>query len=130
MTATTSQKIGAGRLLTAFATSATAAGPPGDTPPRSDAASAGTRQDIHQGLEGALARGERAVFDRIRGLRDRLRDRLVRRPTVRELRIMGRSRLADIGIEPDGIEPVVDAMLAARRDRAAGQRGRGRPRSE
>ena len=126
MTATISQKIGAGRLLTAFATSATAAGPPGDTPPRSDAASAGTRQDIHQGLEGALARGERAVFDRVRGLRDRL----ARRQTVRELRIMGRSRLADIGIEPDGIERVVDAMLAARRDRAAGQRGRGRPRSE
>ena len=126
MTAIISQKIGAGRLLTAFATSATAAGPPGDTPPRSDAASAGTRQDIHQGLEGALARGERAVFDRVR----RLRDRLARRQTVRELRIMGRSRLADIGIEPDGIERVVDAMLAARRDRAAGQRGRGRPRSE
>ena len=126
MTATTSQEIDASRLLTAFATSATAAGPPGDTPPRSDAASAGTRQDIHQGLEGALARGERAVFDRVR----RLRDRLARRQTVRELRIMGRSRLADIGIEPDGIERVVDAMLAARRDRAAGQRGRGRPRSE
>ena len=120
MTATTSQQIGAGRLLTAFATSATAAGPPGDTPPRSDAASAGTRQDIHQGLEGALARGERAVFDWVRGLRDRL----ARRQTVRELRIMGRSRLADIGIEPDGIERVVDAMLAARRDRAAGQGGR------
>ena len=126
MTATTSQQIGAGRLLTAFATSATAAGPPGDTPPRSDAASAGTRQDIHQGLEGALARGERAVFDWVRGLRDRL----ARRQTVRELRIMGRSRLADIGIEPDGIERVVDAMLAARRDRAAAQGGRGRPRSE
>ena len=120
MTATISQKIGAGRLLTAFATSATAAGPPGDTPPRSDAASAGTRQDIHQGLEGALARGERAVFDWVHGLRDRL----ARRQTVRELRIMGRSRLADIGIEPDGIERVVDAMLAARRDRAAGQGGR------
>ena len=126
MTAIISQKIGAGGLLTAFATSATAAGPPGDTPPRSDAASAGTHQDIHQGLEGALARGERAVFDWVRGLRDRL----ARRQTVRELRIMGRSRLADIGIEPDGIERVVDAMLAARRDRAAGQRGRGRPRSE
>ena len=126
MTATTSQEIGAGRLLTAFATSETAAGPPGDTPPRSDAASAGTRQDIHQGLEGALARGERAVFDRVR----RLRDRLARRQTVRELRIMGRFRLADIGIEPDGIERVVDAMLAARRDRAAAQGGRGRPRSE
>ena len=126
MTATTSQEVGAGRLLTAFATSETAAGPPGDTPPRSDAASAGTRQDIHQGLEGALARGERAVFDRVR----RLRDRLARRQTVRELRIMGRFRLADIGIEPDGIERVVDAMLAARRDRAAAQGGRGRPRSE
>ena len=126
MTETTSQEIGAGRLLTAFATSETAAGPPGDTPPRSDAASAGTRQDIHQGLEGALARGERAVFDRVR----RLRDRLARRQTVRELRIMGRFRLADIGIEPDGIERVVDAMLAARRDRAAAQGGRGRPRSE
>ena len=126
MTATISQKIGAGRLLTAFATSATAAGPPGDTPPRSDAASAGTRQDIHQGLEGALARGERAVFDWVLGLRDRL----ARRQTVRELRIMGRSRLADIGIEPDGIERVVDAMLAARRDRAAGQWRKGRPRSE
>ena len=126
MTATTSQEIDASRLLTAFATSATAAGPPGDTPPRSDAASAGTRQDIHQGLEGALARGERAVFDWVHGLRDRL----ARRQTVRELRIMGRSRLADIGIEPDGIERVVDAMLAARRDRAAGQGGRGRPRSE
>ena len=126
MTATISQKIGAGGLLTAFATSATAAGPPGNTPPRSDATSAGTRQDIHQGLEGALARGERAVFDWVHGLRDRL----ARRQTVRELRIMGRSRLADIGIEPDGIERVVDTMLAARRDRAAGQRGRERPRSE
>ena len=126
MTATIPRKLGAGRLLTVFTPSETAAGPPGDTLPRPDSASPGTRPDPRRNIEAALARGERAVFNLVRGLRDGR----ARRQAVRELRMMGRSRLDDLGIKPDRIGHVVNAMLAARRGRAAAQGGTTRQRSE
>ena len=119
MTTTTSQGIGTSRLLTVFAAARTAAESFEDTPRHRDATSAGARRNPGRRLEAALARGGRAVA----GLVRRWRDGLDRRRTVRELRLMGRSRLADLGIEAEGIERVVDAMLAARRDAGAAKGG-------
>lgn len=126
MTATTSNAIGRGRLVTAFATSDPATGPPADIGRDCDAASVGApRARYGRGIGAALAEGERVIVEGIRWIRDGR----ARRQTVRELRLMGSSRLADIGIEPDRIEQVVDAMIAARRSRSAmqGQRSRSRP---
>ena len=127
MKATTYDEIGAGRLVTAFAASDPATGPPRDIVLDRDAASADDfRPELRKDIETTVARIECAIA----GVVHRLRDALARRQTVRELRFLGRSRLADIGIEPNDIERVVDAMIAARRDRAA-IRGRSpRPRSE
>ena len=117
---------GAGGLVTAFATSDAVSGPPGDIAPDRDSAGAGDSfRDADRDIDAALARLERTIAGVVQGLRDRL----ARRRAVRELRRLGRSRLADIGIEPEEIERVVDAMIAARRSRAA-TRGRSpRPRS-
>ena len=126
MTATVPQGLGPGRALTVFGAVKTAVETSGDTPDHRDPASAGTaRRTLSRRLEAAFARGERAVFDLMRGVRDGLD----RRRAVGELRRMGRSRLADLGIEADSIGPVVDAMLAARRD-AAARGGETRPRPE
>lgn len=127
MTATTSQRFDAGRLFTTFATSKTAAEPFEDTLRHQDTTSPGTgaRRIFGRCLDVALARGERATV----GLVQWWRDGPDRRRTVRELRLMGRSRLADLGIEPEDVERVADAMLAARRDLAAPKGGRTRPRS-
>ena len=127
MTATTSQRFGTGRLFTTFATSKAAAEPFEDTPHHRDTTSPGpgVRRTFGRRLDVALARGERAAV----GLVQWWRDGLDRRRTVRELRLMGRSRLADLGIEPEDIGRVVDAMLAARRDLAAPKGGQARPRS-
>ena len=116
---------GAGGLVTAFTTSDAAAGSPGDIAPERDSASAGNSlRYADQDIDAALARMERAIAGVVHGLRDWL----ARRRAVSELRRLGRSRLADIGIEPDEIERVVDALIAARRGRAA-TRGRSpRPR--
>ena len=127
MKATTYNEIGAGRLVTAFAASDPATGPLRDIVLDRDAANAdGFRPEFRQDIETTVARIECAIV----GVVHRLRDALARRQAVRELRFLGRSRLADVGIEPNDIERVVDAMIAARRDRAV-IRGRSpRPRSE
>ena len=112
MTAAIFYKLGASRPLTAFAAPDAAAGLPGSTLPHLDTAGAGTRDDgPFRGLEAGVTGGGHAILDLVRGLREGL----ARRRTVRELRLMGRSRLADLGIEPDAIEHLADALLAARR---------------
>lgn len=117
MVTTAFNKSRAGRLLTGFAAPAATAEPHGRTLFRRDGASADARGGgLFRSLEAAAVRSERAVSDFMR----RLREGPARRRTVRDLRLMGRSRLADLGIEPDAIEEVADAMLAAcRRDRFA-----------
>ena len=127
MATITPNKIEAGCHVTAFATPDPATGPPGDIVLDHDAANAGDfRPEFRQRIEAALARIERAVAGVVHGLRDGL----ARRQTVRELHLLGRSRLVDLGIEPDRIEHLVDTMIAARRGRPS-MRGTGlRPRSE
>ena len=126
MTAITSNEIGAGRLVTAFAALDPATGPPSDLLPDPDAARGGNRPTYRRDIEAGLARIERAIAGVMLGLRDGL----ARRQTVRELRRLGHARLADLGIEPDRIEHAVDAMIAARWNRAAMRGGSSRPRSE
>ena len=116
MMATTSQRPGADRFLATLSASEAVSGSFEDTLPSRDTTSAGAPRTPGRRLEAALARGERAAVDLLRWWRDGAD----RRRTVRELRRMGRSRLADLGIEPDDIERVVDAMLAARRNHARG----------
>ena len=119
MTATISRRIGAGRLLTALVAARTATGSFEDNLRHPDATDAGARRDPGRRLEAALARGECAVAGLLRWWRDGLE----RRRMVRELRLMGRSRLADLGIEADAVERVVDALIAARRDVEATEGG-------
>ena len=69
-------------------------------------------------VEAVLARIERAV---VRALRE-LRDARDRRLTVRELRRLSPALLADIGIDPNDIEQVVDARLAWPRNLSAMRR--------
>ena len=110
MMPTTFNKSGAGRLLTGLAAPDATAEPHGRTLFRRDGASADARGGgLFRSFEAASVRSERAISDFMR----RLRKGPARRRTVRELRLMGRSRLADLGIEPDAIEDVADAMLAA-----------------
>ena len=119
MTATISRRIGASRLLTAFVAARTATGSFEDTLRHPDATGADARRDPGRRLETALARTERAVAGLLRWWRNGLE----RRRMVRELRLMGRSRLADLGIEADAVERVVDALLAADRDGGAPEDG-------
>ncbi len=115
MAATILNKIDTGRFPAADTTpAATATGTSGALASRRGTAGAGARDGPRRYLEAAVARGKRAVIGAVRGLRDGL----ARRQAIRRMRIMGGSRLADLGIEPDAIEHVVDAMLAARRSRA------------
>ena len=115
MVATIFNKIDTGCLPAAGTTpAATATGMPGALASRRGTAGAGARDGPRRSLEAAVARGKRALIGAVRGLRDGL----ARRQAIRQMRIMGGSRLADLGIEPDAIEHVVDAMLAARRSRA------------
>ena len=123
MTATTSQRFDASRLFTAHVAARTATGSFEDNPRHPGATGAGARRGPGRRLEAALARGERAVAGLLRWLRDGLE----RRRMVRELRLMGRSRLADLGIEADDVERVVDAMLTAGRDEAGGAERTGGP---
>ena len=126
MKATAPNAPGAGDLVTAFATSDAVAEPPGEVATDRDSVSAGNSlRDVGQDIDTALARMERAIAGVVQGLRDRL----ARRRAVRELRLLGRSRLVDIGIDPGEIERVVDALIAARRARAATRGGDPRPRS-
>lgn len=114
MKATAPIGIGAGRSVTESAMSDLATALCRDIVSDRRAANADDfRPKLGQVVEAAGARIERALIR----VAQRLRDGPDRRRTVRELRLMGRSRLADIGIEPDDIERVVDGMVAARRRR-------------
>ena len=127
MKATAPHGIGAGRPVTASATSDLATAPSRDIVPDRRAANADDfRPKLRQLADAAAARIERALVGVVQGLRHSL----ARRRTVRELRRLGRSRLADIGIEPNDIEQVVDDMIAARRNRATAEGRRPRPRIE
>ena len=112
MTATTTRRIGASRLLTALVAARTATGSFEDSLRHPEATGVGARRGPGRRLEAALARSERAAVGLLRWLRGGLE----RRRMVRELQLMGRSRLADLGIEADAVERVADALLAARRD--------------
>ena len=127
MTATVSHEIGASRLVTAFAASDPATGPPGDIVLDRRAAGAdGPRPEFRRNVGAAIAaRGVRAVVEVMRWMRDGM----ARRQAKRELRLLGRSRLVDIGIDPDRIEHLVDAMIAARRNGTTMRGGRSGPRS-
>ena len=127
MKATTPHGIGAGRPITVSATSDIATAPSRDIVPDRRAANADDfRPRLRQVADAAAARIGRAIV----GVAQGLRDGLERRRTVRELRLLGRSRLADIGIEPNDIERVVDELIAVRRNRAATGGRRPQPRSD
>ena len=126
MTTIGSHEAGARRPVTVFAASDPATGPPGNIMPVPWAVGAGgLRPQLGRNVGAALARGGHVVEAMYRWMHDAL----ARRRTVRDLRLLGRSRLADLGIEPDRIEHVADAMIAARRNGTAMRRGRSRPRS-
>ena len=128
MTATISHEIGASRLVTAFAASDPATGPPGDVVLDHHAAGADRpRPEFRRGVGAALAaRGGRVVVEVMRWMGDGM----ARRQAKRELRLLGRSRLVDLGIDPDRIEHVVDAMIAARRNGTMTRGGGSGPCSE
>ena len=120
-------EIGAGRPVTESVTSDLAITPAWDIVSDRRAANADDfRPKFRQIVEAAGSRIERALVSVAQGLRDGPG----RRQTVRELRLLGRSRLADIGIEPDDIERVVDGMVAARRRRTESGGRPAQPRSE
>ena len=125
MRATAQNGIEAGRPVSASATPDLATTPSRNIAPDRRAANADDFLPKHrQVVEAAAARIGRAIA----GVVQRERDNLERRLTVRELRLLGRSRLADIGIDPDDVERVVDEMIAARRRRTEAE-GR-RPQSK
>ena len=127
MNATARNKIGADRPVVASASLDLAIAPPRDLVPDRRAANADDfRPRYRQMIEAAAA----GVAGAVVGVAQGLRDDLERRRTVRELRLLGRSRLVDIGIEPNDVERVVDDMIAARRRRTSAGGRRPRPRSE
>ena len=119
-------EIGAGRPVTESATSDLATTPAWDIVSDRRAANAGDfRPKFRQVVEAAGSRIGRALVSAAQGLRDGPG----RRQSVRELRLLGRARLADIGIEPDEVERVVDEMIAAHLWRAANGERRKQPRA-
>ena len=113
MRAIPSDKIEAGRLATAFATPDPAIGPPGNISFDHGAASAGdNRPEFGRSIDAAFARIERAIVRVLHGLRD-ARDR---RQAARELRRLSPALLADIGIESEEVEQIIDAKFATRRN--------------
>ena len=112
MRAILSDTTDAGRFANAYATPGPATGPRGNIALDHEAAGA---VELHRafGRAGgaALARIERAIVRVLSGLRG-ARDR---RETVRELRRLSPALLADIGIDSEEIEQVVDARLAGLR---------------
>ena len=112
MKATAPIEIGRGRPVTESVTSDLVATPARHIVSDRRAANADDfRPKSRQVSEAVGSRIARALVSVAQGLRDGPG----RRQTVRELRLLGRSRLADIGIEPDEIERVADGMVAARR---------------
>ena len=124
---TAHDRVGAGRPASVPATPHLATAPSRHIAPGHGAANADEfRPTSRQVIEASAARIVRAIA----GVAQGLRDGLDRRRAVRELRLLGRSRLADIGIEPHDVERVVDDMIAARRSRAAAEERRARRRTE
>ena len=112
MRAILSDTTDAGRFATAYATPDPATGPRSNFALDHDAAGAvELRRAFVRPAGAALARIERAivrVLSELRAARDR-------RQTVRELRRLSPALLADIGIESEEIERVVDVRLAGLR---------------
>ena len=127
MNATARNKIGAGGPVVAPASLDLAIAPPRDIVPDRRAANADDFRPRYRRMIEAAAAG---VAGAVVGVAQGLRDDLERRRTVRELRLLGRFRLVDIGIEPNDVERVVDDMIAARRSRTSAGGRRPRPRSE
>ena len=111
----------AGRFANAYATPEPATGPRGNFALDYEAAGAvELRRAFGRTAGAALARIERAIAGALRELRAE-RDR---RRTVRELRRLSPALLADIGIESEEIEQVVDLRLAGLRYGTAMRAGR------
>ena len=120
-------EIGADRSVTESGTLDLAIAPPRDMVPDRRAANADNfRPRFRQVVESAAAGIARAIAGVVQGVRDGLE----RRRTVRELRLLGRSRLFDIGIEPNDVERVVDDMVAARRSDASAVERHPQPQSD
>ena len=127
MRATAQNGIEVGRPVSASATPDLAAPSSRNIASNRRAANADDYRPKHgQVVEAAAAR----IGPAIAGAAQRVRDGLERRRTVRELRLLGRSRLADIGIEPDDVERVIDEMIATRRRRATAEERRPQSKSE
>ena len=123
MRAILSDTTDAGRFANAYATPDPATGPRGSFALDHDAADAvELRRAFGRVASAALAGIERAIARVLSGLRD-ARDR---RQTERELRRLSPALLADIGIESEEIEQVVNARFAGLRYGTAIQR-RGLP---
>ena len=109
MRAILSETTDLGRFANAYATPEPATGPRGNIALDHDAAGAvELRRAFGRAGGAALARIERAivrVLSELRAARDR-------RQTVRELRRLSPTLLADIGIDLEEVEQVVDARLA------------------
>ena len=116
MNAAPSSTFEAGRLATGLATAEPAAGPRGQLALDHDAASPiDLRARYTRHVEAVLARIERAIVRALHGLRNARH----RRQAERELRCLSPALLADIGIEPEEIEQVVETVFALRRNPAA-----------
>lgn len=112
MRAILSDATDAGRLANTYAAPEPATGPRGSFALDRDAAGAvELRRAFGRAGGAALARIEHAIVCALNALRA-ARDR---RQTVRELRRLSPALLADIGMEPQEIERMVDARLAGRR---------------
>ena len=112
MRAILSDTTDAGRFANAYATPDPATGPRGNFAPDHDAAGAvELRRAFGRAAGAALARIERAIVRVPNGLRDARN----RRQTVRELRRLSPALLADIGIESEEIDRLVDARFSGRR---------------
>ena len=96
----------AGGLVAAYAATDPSSGPRGGIALGDDAAGSGDlRRAFGQAVAAARARIGRVIAPALHGLRD-ARDR---RRTVRELRRLSPALLADIGIEAEEIDRLVDA---------------------
>ena len=123
MKAILSNTADAGRFANAYATPDPATGPRGSFALDHDAAGAvELRRAFWRAVGDALARIERAIVRVLNGPRDARR----RRQAARELRRLSPALLADIGIESEEIEQVVDVRFAGLRYGTA-MRSRGLP---
>ena len=127
MKATASVEIGAERSVTEPATSELAGAPFRDIVSDRRAANADHVRPKFRQLVEAVASG---IVRALASVAQRQRDDLERRQSLRELRLLGPSRLVDIGIEPNDLERVVDEMIAARRRSMANGGRHMQPRSE